>query len=149
MFYTKQTSKWKNSIIPYPLPDFRIYLHPDDRESGKLVLAGNLLDYDLSSIERDTTVEEVDEDQTALFCTSLDCSSETLDDELAEGLENIEHLDSDITDDLKDDDPAFNTKITSSPRLKSKQKPKKRKRSPVVDEIEDVEMEMGLILCER
>lgn len=70
LHYNKNTRVWKTGTIPYPLPDFRVYLHPSDHNCDKQVVPGNYFgdeenarSYDLSPVERSPDELQSDEEE--------------------------------------------------------------------------------------
>lgn len=123
LHYTRRTSRFQKSIIPYSLmPNFRIYLHPEDKDFPGSVFFGNNKEYNLSSIEKDLTIIEEDVDDANLFRNP---EQEQTHEEM--------QLDNELFADLQPEQEETTNNNNEEPK-------KKRKRKQVVEE-EPIEKE--------
>jgi hypothetical protein len=67
LHWSRNTREIQEGMCPPELPDFRLYLHPEDKECGKEIIYGNDKNYDLSSIETEEIDIEDEEDDIPLF----------------------------------------------------------------------------------
>jgi hypothetical protein len=69
LHYNTQTHLFQTCQVPFPLPNFRIALHPSDlKVTNKLILFGNDQNFDLTSIERtEEEIADVEEDNEPLY----------------------------------------------------------------------------------
>ena len=125
LHYSRKTQLWSQGQIPYPLPQFRIYLHPSDLEAqkeGMIVLNGNKENYDLSLVERDLSIQQVEADDNKPLFRSLKEPKDTSDIENDLDDKEIEKMDSDsdLSDDPVEKHKRKNPKKRSPPPKKSK-----------------------------
>jgi hypothetical protein len=140
LYWSKNDKRFQQLVTPYPLPKFRLYLHPQDlkkKEEGYIVVAGNNHNYDLRSIERDdmndakltTELPEFrkdDDDEDEDLSTEL---YKNIDDDVVDEDDNsgqMVQVDDELYEGIPEEKPKekqspINTKETSKRKRKSDQ----------------------------
>lgn len=149
--YNVEQRTWKEHTIPWPLPKWRLYLHPSDTNFEGLLLYGNAPNYDLSIVERkddkgDEAVEEEDLGPTFRKERMEDATPEAeegMDDftrELAGDLEEPKDRDSETDNESDyDSDEDDNDRPTKRAR-KSKDEAPPPEQEPAAKLLEDINL---------
>lgn len=117
LHYSRSGQTWNKGKTPYPLPDFRLRLHPEDNDCGKpVIIYGNKDNYNLSSIEKAIDLMDVEDDKEPLYI-AVDKPTE----------EDVSEVERDIEDGSSDED--LNDTLEQEPKPESKSKPKKPKQN--------------------
>jgi hypothetical protein len=151
LHYNTQTHFWQTCQIPYPLPDFRIALHPSDTfVEGKKIVYGNASNYDLSSIERpEDEIDEIDDDEkTPLYRKDPETDSDAdrdVDEEAPE--DDVDDVIQDLAADLKEPEPEPVKPVKRKlPKIEHEvtKKPKKDATQNLLEEIDMSEQNQGM-----
>jgi len=143
LIYQKSTSEWSEAVIPHPLPDYRIYLHPSDEQLSneefemdqQIVIYGNKQNYDLKSVEKDLSIQEIEEDDNDLFRDleldkNLKSTEIIPDPEISDDLNKSLQLDEELYEDLR----THSSTNTSNQNALVQKNSKKRRINPTMDD---------------
>ena len=123
LHYNRGKQSFQESIIPYSeMPDFRIYLIPEDKNIENMItLYGNSDNYELSSVEKDMSLMQIDDsDDEPLFRQEPNSEDENKDQTIDIDEDLIKDLIKDRDDNSKSD--------------KKKNKKRKRKQKKEIEE---------------
>jgi GTPase SAR1 family protein len=148
MHYNKESHEWKSGQCPYPIPEYRVYLHPEDMNADVLVLPGNSPNYNLESIEKtaDQLVEsDAEEDTRDLYRKEAYPDGEEEEGQEGEEVDFLDDLAKDLREpEKKKEEKQTKRKASEESSEKTAKKAKKDAATALLEQIDDNQNEEKL-----
>jgi hypothetical protein len=137
LHWNRNTRTINEHMVPKDLPDFRLYLHREDKECGKQLICEDRKLYNLSKIEeKEVVIEDEEDDNEPLFANSDSEEEEEEEEELSD-VEGVDFENHDLYKDLPKKEGAKKRKRGSSGQNARKSRQKKLEKD--LEEFEEKE----------